>query len=54
MPTYRCTVKRMQTWTQLVEAETREEAKDKADAMCEGEPPGDDYAYETTAELDRE
>lgn len=51
---FRCKVIRQQAWDIEVEAEDREEAKDKADAEALTMPPHDDYAYETLAvEIDR-
>lgn len=44
---YAALVKRMQVWHCEVEAETEEEARDKADALVADWPPNDDYAYDT-------
>lgn len=50
MTTYRCTVKRMQVWYIEVEADTREQAKEKAEHAACLERPDDDYSYDTKAE----
>ena len=50
MKKYQVTVKRMQVWkVDEIEAESEEEAKDKADRLVADWPPNDDYAYDTIA-----
>ena len=45
---YQATIKRMYVWRCEIEANSKEEAKDKAYAMVQDWPPNDDYAYDTT------
>jgi hypothetical protein len=48
---FKCTVKRMQIWRDVVvEAESVEDAKDEADDYCRDDGcPCEDIGYETTA-----
>lgn len=48
---YRCTVKRMQVWRDvIVEADSIEDAKNEADDKCRDDGyPCEDFSYETIA-----
>jgi hypothetical protein len=49
MKKYRCRVIRKQEWMFEIEAESGDEARNEADKLAEGEPPHNDWAYETTS-----
>ena len=52
MKVWDCIVIRKQKWEFSIEAETADEAKEKADVMACHEAAHDDWAYDTTAEED--